>query len=217
MYRGDIVKLSEMFKRCLEIQYNHIENSADYALERIDDTLYIYLECSKGQVDWLNNFDFPAKPYDRMEEGQIWFAHRGFMRVFKSVEKEIARYVADKTLDQIITVGYSHGGALAVLCHEYVWYNRPDLRKTIEGYAFDAPRVVWGARLYSLTKRWERFLLIRNINDIVTYVPPKIFGYTHVGSLLEIGERGKYSMPDAHRPENIMRELINYERENPYL
>lgn len=209
------MKLSEMFKRCLEIPYNHIENSADYAVERIGNTLYIYLECSNGEIDWLNNFDFPAKPYERMQEGQIWFAHRGFMRVFKSVEEHIAEHVADKTLEQIVTVGYSHGGALAVLCHEYVWYNRPDLRNSIEGYAFGAPRVIWGARLHSLLKRWDRFLLVRNINDIVTHLPPKILGYTHVGRMLEIGERKKYRATDAHRPENIMSELLKYEEENP--
>ncbi|MBO5374544.1 MAG: hypothetical protein J6A54_03745 [Clostridia bacterium] len=211
------MKLSEMFKRCLEIPYTHIDNSADYALERIENTLYIYLECSNGEVDWINNFDFPAKPYERMEEGQIWFAHRGFMRVFKSVEEQICDHVADMSLDSIITVGYSHGAALATLCHEYVWYNRPDLRKSIEGYAFASPRVIWGAKLHSLTKRWDRFLVIRNINDIVTHVPPKLLGYTHVGHLLEIGKRGKYSMTDAHRPENILNELLIYERENPYL
>lgn len=206
------MRLSEIFKRCLEIPYNHIENSADYALERIGDTLYIYLECSNGEIDWLNNFDFPAKPYDRMENGYRWLAHRGFMRVFKSIEKEIAHSVADKSLDEIITVGYSHGAGLATLCHEYVWYNRPDIRKTIQGYAFASPRVIWSAGLRSVMKRWDRFLVIRNINDIVTHLPPKILGYTHVGHLLEIGERGKYSMTDAHRPENILNELLIYEQ-----
>lgn len=213
MYRGDFVKLSAMFKRCLSIPYNHVENSADYALERIGNTLYIYFECSNGDVDWLNNFDFPVKPYKRMK-ADAWFAHRGFLRVFKSIEPYIADPVSDLSLEKIVTVGYSHGSAIATLCHEYVWYNRPDLRNTIEGYAFASPRVFWGARLYSLMKRWESFTVIRNLDDIVTHVPPKILGYSHVGKLLEIGKRGKYSAIDAHRPENILTELLIYEKEN---
>ena len=204
------MKLSELFKRCLEIPYTQVENSADYALEREGDTLYIYLECSHGETDWLNNFDFPAKPYKRMDTYN-WFAHRGFMRVFKSIEPYIADCVSDLSIKRIITVGYSHGAALAVLCHEYVWYNRPDIRSAIEGYGFASPRVIWGWLPHTITKRWDNFLVIRNLNDIVTHLPPKVLGYTHVGTMLEIGEKGKYSSTDAHRPENILSELIRYE------
>jgi hypothetical protein len=55
--------------------------------------------------------------------------------------------------------------------------------------------------------RWERFTVIRNIDDIVTHLPPRALGYTHVGHVLEIGEKGTYSRVDAHRPENILAEL----------
>ena len=208
------MKLSELFKRCLEIPYTRVENSADYAIERRDNVLYIYFECSNGEIDWLNNLDFPAKPYERMERGLVWLAHRGFMRVFKTIEQYIADYVADTSLESIVTVGYSHGAGIAVLCHEYIWYNRPDLRPVLETYAFGAPRVVWGVRDEALLKRWDRLLVIRNINDIVTHLPPKIFGYSHVGHMLEIGRRGKYSPTNAHRPENIMKELLIYEELN---
>lgn len=206
------MKLNEMFRRCLEIPYTRVENSADYALERIGNTLYIYLECSNGEVDWRNNFDFPAKAYSHFD-GERWLCHRGFMRVFKSIENYIAQPILDKSLEKIVTVGYSHGAGVAILCHEYVWYNRPDLRSEIEGYAFASPRVVWGYVSRSLAKRWEKLTVVRNINDIVTHLPPKALGYTHVGKMLLIGKRRKYSSVDAHRPENIMRELLELERE----
>ena len=107
---------------------------------------------------------------------------------------------------------YSHGAALAVLCHEYVWYNRPDLRDLICGYGFGCPRVFWGFRTKKRMQRWERFTVIRNVDDIVTHVPPAIWGYSHVGSMIKIGEKGKYSPVDAHRPENIMAELRQREK-----
>lgn len=203
------MKLAELFRKCLNAKYIHVENAGDYAVERRGNTLYIYLECSNGKQDWKNNLDFPAKPYKRM--GKIaWFAHRGFVRVWKSVEPYLAPYVNDPTIQQIITVGYSHGAALTVLCHEYIWYSRPDLRDTIEGYGFGCPRVLWGVKTSSLAQRWERFTVIRNIDDMVTHVPPAILGFSHVGKMLEVGEKGKYSAVDAHRPENITTELINY-------
>ena len=198
--------LSQLFYRCTHRAYIHVENSGDYATERRGRTLYIYLECSDGMEDWKNNFDFPAKAYCRM--GRVtWFAHRGFLKVWKTLEAYLAREILDASVQKIITVGYSHGAALAVLCHEYVWYHRPDLRPVIEGYGFGCPRVLWGLRSREITRRWERFAVVRNLDDVVTHVPPAILGFFHVGELLTVGERGKYSAIDAHRPENIQREL----------
>ena len=198
--------LYELFVKCMEIKYNHTDNSGDYALERRDNILYIYLQSSDGREDWKNNFDFPAKPYKRMNR-TVWFAHRGFLKVFKSIEPHIERAVLDRSLENIITVGFSHGAALGVLCHEYIWYNREDLRNKILGYGFGCPRVIWGKKTPELVKRWERFTVIRNLDDIVTHVPLTVLGYYHVGSMLEIGNRGRYSPIDAHRPESYIVEL----------
>ena len=94
------------------------------------------------------------------------------------------------------------------MCHEYIWFNRPDLREKIVGYGFGCPRIFWGLKPKKLAIRWKSFTVIRNIDDIVTHVPPLIFGYSHIGNIIKIGKRGKYSMVDAHRPENILKELI---------
>ena len=204
------MNLYGLFKRCLEIPYTRVDNSGDYAYERIGNTLYIYLESSNGKEDWKNNFDFPAKPYKDME-GKIWFAHSGFLKVWKSIEPHIKKLILDPTVEGIETVGYSHGGGLAVLCHEYVWYNRPDLRGRIYGYGFGSPRVIWGLKKREHNIRWESFTVIRNTDDIVTHAPPALFGYFHVGSILEIGEKGKYSSIDAHRPESYLTELKRYD------
>ncbi len=198
--------LTELFLRCLEMPYTTLAEGADVAIERIGATLYIYLEHSDGGEDWRNNLDFPTVPYRPMDT-PVWRAHRGFVRVWRAIETHLASTVADPTLENIVTVGYSHGGALAVLCHEYVWYHRPDLREQIEGYGFGAPRVVWGLLPTALAARWDRFTVVRNLDDLVTHLPPRALGYTHVGRMLEIGEMGRYSRIDAHRAENILAEL----------
>ena len=202
------MKLSALFEKCVRAQYRHVENSGDYYAERIGNTLYIYLECSNGKTDWVNNFDFPARPYRRMGR-TIWYAHRGFIRVWKSIEPYIENLISDPTISNIVIVGYSHGAALAVLCHEYIWYHRPDLREVLQGYGFGCPRVFWGIQTPDLKRRWERFTVVRNIDDIVTHLPPAIFGFSHVGKMLKIGEKGRYTKIDAHRPENIITELRN--------
>ena len=200
------MELYDLFKRCNEIGYNHVQNAGDFAVERIEKTLYIYLECSNGREDWKNNLDFPAKAYKRMDK-TVWYAHRGFLKVWKSMELHLRPHILDKTVESIITVGYSHGAALAILCHEYVWFNRPELRKSTYGYGFGAPRVLWGPRNDNIKTRWKQFTVIRNIDDIVTHVPPSFLGYYHVGTMLEIGKKGKYSKIDAHRPESYLNEL----------
>ena len=210
----ELPNLSLLFQKCLYGPFIHAENSADYYIERERDRLYLFLECSSGEEDWKNNFDFPAAPYKRMES-EVWFCHRGFLRVWKSIEDEISTVLSDANVHSIVISGYSHGAALGTLCHEYVWYNRPDLRDNIRSFGFGAPRVIWGLPSRSVRERFSGYTMIRNVNDIVTHLPPKLFGYTHVGELISIGERGKYSGIDAHRPENILRELIIYENKKP--
>ena len=204
------MKLLNLFRTCLTEKYTHVENEGDFAIRRNHGTLFIYLQWSNGKTDWKNNLDFPAKPYKRMGK-IVWFAHRGFMRVWKSIEPYVAESIMDETVKKIVIVGYSHGAALAVLCHEYAWYNRPDIRYNIFGYGFGCPRVFWGIQTKKLKERWERFAVIRVIDDIVTHVPPFLFGFSHVGTMLEIGEKGKYNSIDAHRPEIITAELEKLE------
>lgn len=196
------MKLSKLFEKCISLPYIDVENAASFAVERLGSALHIYFEPSNGSVDWCNNLDFPARLYGN------WFAHRGFMKVWCSAEGYLAPMILDPRVRSLQIAGYSHGAALAVLCHEYAWYHRPELRPCMEGWGFGCPRVVWGI---PPKKRWERFTVVRNLDDIVTHLPPAALGYTHVGKMLEIGEWGRYSATDAHRPENILKELKKYE------
>ncbi len=187
-----------------------MEHDVNFAFDRYGDHLYIYFEHSRGKKDWKANLDFPAKAYKRMGK-TVWYAHRGFLRSWKTAERYLRRYIMDKSVRKITVVGYSHGAAIAALCHEYVWFNRPELRKSLEGYGYGSPRVFFGIKNKKILARWERFKVIRNIDDIVTHLPPRIFGFSHVGEMIKIGKRGRYTMTGAHRPENILRELYSYE------
>lgn len=205
--------LYELFSECVHIPYAVAGCCANYAVRRGGDVLYIFFEKSDGASDWKSNLDFPAKAYKRMDK-TAWFAHRGFLAVWKEIEPTLAPHIADASIRKIVIVGYSHGAAVAVLCHEYVWYNRPDLRETVEGYGFGCPRVFWGIQTADLRQRWKHFTVIRNIDDLVTHLPPRVFGYSHVGKLLKIGKKRKYCPIDAHKAENIAEELKAYEKQS---
>ena len=205
------MELYRLFLQCLNVCYSKVGRSADYATQREDDTLRIFFEASNGANDWKSNLDFPAKAYKRMDK-TVWFSHRGFLKVWKEIEPSLAEMIADKSVKNVVIVGYSHGAAIAVLCHEYVWFHRPDLRTTLKGYGFGCPRVFWGIKTPGLKRRWENFFVVRNVNDLVTHLPPAIFGYSHVGKMCKIGKRGNYSPVQAHYPENILQELEIYEK-----
>ena len=204
--------LSTLFAECLSRSYLTVGHDVDYALERRGDELRLWFESSSGTEDWRKNLCFPAQPYRDMAGEATWYVHRGFLKAWKSVEELVADAISDLSLKRVTVIGYSHGAAIAVLCHEYIWYHRPDLRASLFGYGFGCPRVLWGKRNEALLFRWEHFTVIRNLDDIVTHLPPAIFGYFHVGTLLALGEKGRYSAIDAHRPESILRELLRHEK-----
>ena len=210
MLASDLLYLFEM---CLDAPYVSIEGGGSFWLVRDGERLFVLFEKSNGIEDWENNLDFASQiysgggavaPYGDMKEK--WHCHGGFLRVWKSILPYLEGVLLDLSFKEIITVGYSHGAALALLCHEYLWYNRHDLRGRMFSFAFGCPRVIRGS-VPRERERWDAFYVVRNIDDLVTHLPPSILGFRHVGRFIEIGEKGKYSRIDAHRQENYVREL----------
>ena len=196
--------LRQLFLTCLEADYKHTDGNGSYATLRDGELLYLFFEKSNGGADWINNLSYRAANRGRL--GERWFCHEGFLRVFNDILPEIEYEIADRTVRKIVTVGYSHGAALALLCQEHIWYTRPDVSDDCYAYGFGCPRVIFGT-VPREGERWRNFYIVRNIDDLVTHLPPKALGYRHVGRLLEIGRAGKYTAIDAHREENYLLEL----------
>lgn len=205
--------LQKLYWKCINANYTHVENDGDYAIQREGSTLYLLFQCTNSKIDWKNNFDFPARPYADM--GIKWRCHRGFLRVWKSIKPYIKEAVADTSVKKIFVIGYSHGAAIATLAHEYVWFNRPDLREDgLEGFGYGCPRCYWGFRVKkSLKERWEHFHPIRNCNDLVTHVPPVLFGFKHVNKVHTLSNKNlktrhvKLDCINAHYPDNYLYSL----------
>ena len=200
------MNLHKAFAECIanEKKYIHCESGGDYYTERNGGTLKIFFEWSDGREDWKSNFRFfavPWKPYKNMKN--LWFAHRGFLNVWKAIEPHIAGEISAADVRKIEIVGYSHGAALAVLCHEYCAYNRPDVE--LCGVGFGAPRVFWGIVPPAAKERLAGFQIVRNGADIVTHLPPAVFGFRHVGELVKIGTDKRPIK--AHYPEEYLANL----------
>ena len=188
------------FEKCAyNISYDSIGYDVNYKFVEEGSHLYVYFQGSKditadkGWIDWLRNFwFFPTrkKPYKGMTDK--FYVHSGFLSAWKEVEDTVISEITRKddgryVYDEVTVVGYSHGAALACLCHECCWFYRPDIRDHLITYAFEAPRVYGGFRMKaSVKERWKTCFVFRNGKDIVTRCPPRIFGFCHVGNLIQI-------------------------------
>lgn len=207
--------IAQLFKRCNEIQYTHIEpNCADFATEIIDGTLYIYFQKSNCAKDWLNNFSFWVKPYKEMETS--WYCHGGFLKVWKVIEPRIKEvfdlFYQSKTaitpFDSVVIVGYSHGAAIASIAHEWVWFHYPETRNRLFGIGFGCPRIYWNWFWKfgdELRQRWKNFFPVRNSKDLVTHLPPVLFGFRHVNKILKFNFNS-FGPIKSHYQENYQSE-----------
>lgn len=219
------LQLDKLFENCAyNIKYEQIGKNVNYAFVEDGETLYIYFQGSSSIFDWVRNFLFFKRPYKRMNI--TFFVHSGFLSAWKEVENIISNKILEKVplqdghydykFKKIISVGYSHGGALSGLCHEFVWFNRPDIRNNIFGVGFESPRFYRGLFVNKkLKERWENYIVIRNHFDIVTFLPPRLFLFTHVGTVCTLNQTStvNYKRPKcigAHYPSAVLESLKEY-------
>lgn len=201
-------RLESYFRRCLEAEYEEGENAVSWSIQKEGKVMYILFQHSHGVTDWKNNLTFHAEPYQEMDPK--WECHAGFLKVWRSVKGKIGEAVISamkEGIEEIKVIGYSHGAALAVLCHEWIWYRAPVYREKMQGFGFGCPRVIYGCVPPELAIRWEKFYVIRNGEDLVTHLPPRFFGYCHVGNLICLEGEKRLSGINAHRPENYLSAL----------
>ena len=230
-----------MFHKCAyDISYEQVGDGVNYAFRHSGSTLYIYFQGSSQTTDWLRNFLFRKRPYKDM--AIPYRVHRGFLMAWKEVEDIIINKITERvavipenpeaisetyTLEndyeykwkKVIVIGYSHGGALAAFCHECVWFHRPDLREHgLIGYGFEAPRIFGAFKVpEALQERWNNFFVIRTGSDIVPCCPPTIFGYTHVGDVINISCDPSIvtdKLPKCikcHYPQAVYKALVDFE------
>lgn len=201
--------LLDLFNECVnDTGYISTPYRGNYKMQRDGRVLTIYFQKSCGVWDWLSNFDFAAVPYRNMADR--WRCHRGFLRVWRGMRDEIAAKVQTMVdgdlIEKIECVGYSHGGAVCALAVEDLTYRFGD-RVKIGGWGFGAPRVIFGHIPFSLRARLARYAVVRCSNDIVTKLPPRIFGYRNADAVIIVGEKYHLGPIQSHTAEAYRKAL----------
>jgi hypothetical protein len=130
----------------------------------------------------LTDIDFIPRLYKN--EPEPWRIHGGFGKAFKAFIDSLDKTIFDGCTD-IECLGYSYGGAIATLFHEWVWYN---LGPVVRTFTFGAPDCVWMPSK-DIRIRWDNLYNIHVRGDVVREVLPHAFpGFAHVGHDISVGD-----------------------------
>ena len=139
--------------------------------------------------DWLDDLNVIC------DEIPLGYCHRGFHRSCMDIWEPLhSAYLEVQAQDRtrrtyprpLFLTGHSLGGALCTVAASLLIARDEPF---MSAYTFGQPRVVTpdtGLKFNVLGK--ERFFRFQNNNDIVTRTPPRLLGFSHVGSLLYIDE-----------------------------
>ncbi len=147
---------------------------------------------TEGKIaDWATDAKLLKEAWtDKNPLGQV---HNGFNGALSGVwDAVLSEILALRTNNQSIWfTGHSLGAALATLAAATLCLQHAGVK--INGvYTFGQPRLgdYEFAKNYNAALKNITFRCVNN-NDVVTRVPPQIFGYSHVGRLMYFDTEGK--------------------------
>lgn len=162
------------------------KNSAQAAVIEHEDYICIAFRGTNELADWLDNINaFSTKALF----GEF---HRGFYNsvedLWLDIQAQIKQAQADKKRPIFLT-GHSLGGAMATVAAAKLVH---DDKPFTSVYTFGQPRALTQdtSRLFNIECK-DRYFRFHNNNDIVTRVPARIMGYSHVGTYLYITAEGE--------------------------
>ncbi|WP_082880283.1 lipase family protein [Vibrio bivalvicida] len=158
-------------------------NSAQAALIEHDEYLCITFRGTNEVADWLDNIN-------AFSTNELFGEfHRGFYQSVEDVWPKLdskCKALQKEKKRPLFFAGHSLGGAMATIAAaKYIHEDKP----FTSVYTFGQPRAL--TRVTSQFFNVEcknRFFRFHNNNDIVTRVPARLMGYSHVGSYLYISE-----------------------------
>lgn len=187
--------MRELFERCLHGPWTTGGLDVQY---RLDDDGTLVFQPTVSQGDWLHNFEAWVKPYKR--QPITWYAHAGFVKLWKSVRDEVAQLYPKVTR----ITGYSQGSALAQLAAEDYYFTAG---KTVHTVGFGCPRVFWLPPDHIKHSQKDTVLVMVD-NDLVTILPFALWGYRHVGRQVLLPGTGLIPSPKAHYPDVYRSRLV---------
>lgn len=156
-------------------------NSAQSVIVEHENYLCMAFRGTNEAADWLDNIN--ALATDKL----FGSFHKGFYNSLNDVWQPMYdkyRVLYRKKRKPVFITGHSLGGAMATIAAaKFLHADTP----FISVYTFGQPRAVSldTSRIFN-TACGNRFFRFQNNNDIVTRVPARIMGYSHVGKYLYI-------------------------------
>jgi hypothetical protein len=189
--------MKSLFEKTIRGPWTKVGLDTQYRFWEEDDGLHLAFQGSVSRQDWKDNLNFAATPY--RDQATPWRAHRGFVRVWKDARDAIVSDSIGYDDDQPLTIsGYSHGGGITVLAHEFFWFHG----RNPTSFSFGGPRVMHRPP-QAIQDRFVKFALVKVNGDLVTHAPLLSMGYRHVGRVIAVGPerwlpRAKYHYKDQY-------------------
>jgi hypothetical protein len=185
--------LYERFQECIEQDWRGSEGGVRFKVIRTGNLACVFFQYTYTATQVLTDIDFLPKLYKN--EPEPWRVHGGFGKAFKSFI-DANKQLFDGLTD-IECIGYSYGGAIATLFHEWVWF-QDNLGPIIRTFTFGAPDVCWMPSK-SVKARFDNLYNINVRGDIVPELLPHAFpGFQHVGHSILIGDRPAFPSWERH-------------------
>lgn len=169
-----------------QLEFENCDNGVQYFIGENEGTLIISFRGTDSLKDWLTDLHFWKKTIPYGGKNTKIRIHSGFLKAYldSCVCEKIKEHVTPQIKNIYIT-GHSFGAALALICAIDLQNDFPE--KAYEVAVFGCPRVGNKAFAKAYNKRIIKTIRIQNGNDLVTKVPPAIFGFCHAGIKVQIG------------------------------
>lgn len=174
-----------------------IGDDVDYAIlvDKEEKKIRLIFKQSNSKKDWINNFNFPIKPY-KNQQNTLWVA-RGWVKAYKSandiIMAELTAEYRKYTDYQIEIIGWSYGGAISILAAEDFYFRTKTKPNII---TFGAPKPLFGNKtknyILSCCNEVKQYA---HRSDCVTLCPP-LFGYKHLNKI----KLGKFNFFNLFKP-----------------
>lgn len=175
---------SVITKEWPKAEYFDIQNIEGFC-GPMDDKFVIMFRGSDSLLDWWRNFLFCKKiiPYEGTNPKIK--VHQGFLKDYLVIRNLIHEKVKATNLKKVIVHGHSMGAAITTLCALDIQYNFPELE--VNGIGLASPRI--GNKYFktSFNRRMPEFIRMTWGSDMVPGLPPKWFGFRHVGNYIHLG------------------------------
>lgn len=124
--------------------------------------------------------------------------HNGFSRSMDRISDNIIKDLREARGKKVVYTGHSLGGAMATLMS---MLHKPD-----EAYVFGSPPVSSGAVYMSYFRNIDFYNIVHRL-DYIQWLPPKLFGYFHVGK--RVVYSGPERLMDSHDLIEYIKTVMN--------